>query len=471
MGKNWIHLRDGSGSDDDEKAGRGGPKHQKISRKRMQRASRPGVPKTFAVNKAALSITASDQEKIFQQAKDLGTTDFTTSGLVGSDSISSVTLTSTGSGASAPAGAYPIVPSAAVAGGSTDLSNYSISYVNGTLTVNKADQTISFSSLADRTYGDPDGDLSATASSGLTVSFGASGACSIVAGKVHITGAGSCTVTASQAGDSDYKAATPVQQSFSIARALLTITAGDQQKITRFALNLGTTLFTTSPLVGSDSISAVTLTSSGASAGASAGNYPIVPSGAVGGGATDPNNYSITYVNGNLAVLNAGFVGLNGVSIVPNGSSVDSFDSSAGLYGGSNQGSAALVLSNGTVSIGHVVLHGDVLSTQGGVRFTTSTAHVTGDVTAGGAVSGPGLVDGTVTQNAPSPAISAPTVAACSPYSNKSGISGGSFTYSAGNLTVVSGTVTLANGAYCFHNITLGTGTTLHQVWNVYLRR
>ena len=40
-------VRDGSGSDEVDKAGRGGPKHQKTSRKRMQRASRPGVPKTF----------------------------------------------------------------------------------------------------------------------------------------------------------------------------------------------------------------------------------------------------------------------------------------------------------------------------------------------------------------------------------------------------------------------------------------
>ncbi len=40
-------VRDGSGSEDGDKVGRGGPKHQKTSRKRMQRASRPGVPKTF----------------------------------------------------------------------------------------------------------------------------------------------------------------------------------------------------------------------------------------------------------------------------------------------------------------------------------------------------------------------------------------------------------------------------------------
>jgi excinuclease ABC subunit B len=40
-------VRDGSGSDDGETRGDRGPKHQKTSRKRMQRASRPGVPKTF----------------------------------------------------------------------------------------------------------------------------------------------------------------------------------------------------------------------------------------------------------------------------------------------------------------------------------------------------------------------------------------------------------------------------------------
>jgi excinuclease ABC subunit B len=38
-------VRDGAG--DDGEGGRRGPKHQKTSRKRMQRASRPGVPKTF----------------------------------------------------------------------------------------------------------------------------------------------------------------------------------------------------------------------------------------------------------------------------------------------------------------------------------------------------------------------------------------------------------------------------------------
>jgi hypothetical protein len=231
-----------------------------------------------------------------------------------------------------------------------------------------------------------------------------------------------------------------------------------------FALNLGTTAFTPSGLVNGDSVSAVTLTSSGASAVAAAGNYPIVPSAAVAGGGTDLSNYTISYVNGNLGVFNAGLVGLTGVSIVPTGSYVDSFDSSLGPYGGgSNYGNDAFALSNGTVSIGNVAFLGGVVSTQGAVRLTTRAAEVTGNVTAGTTVTNPGRVFGTVTQNAPSPAISAPTVASCLPFSHKTGISGGSFAYSAvtGNLTVVSGTVTLATGTYCFHNVHVGTGAKL----------
>jgi PASTA domain len=78
--------------------------------------------------------------------------------------------------------------------------------------------------LANRTYGDPDFNVSATASSGLTVSFAASGNCTIGGTTVHITGAGSCTVTASQAGDSTYNAAPNVSRSFTIAKANQTIT-------------------------------------------------------------------------------------------------------------------------------------------------------------------------------------------------------------------------------------------------------
>ena len=87
---------------------------------------------------------------------------------------------------------------------------------SGTLTVAQASQTITFGALSDKTDGDPDFNVSATASSGLAVSFSASGSCTVSGTLVHIAGAGSCTLTAAQAGDTNYSAASSVQQSFTI---------------------------------------------------------------------------------------------------------------------------------------------------------------------------------------------------------------------------------------------------------------
>src|SRR5436190_1793940 len=83
----------------------------------------------------------------------------------------------------------------------------------------KAAQTITFAALADKTFGDADFSVSASASSSLAVSFAASGDCSIGGATVHIAGAGNCTVTASQSGNNNYSAATDVARSFAIAKA------------------------------------------------------------------------------------------------------------------------------------------------------------------------------------------------------------------------------------------------------------
>src|SRR6185295_16817681 len=96
-------------------------------------------------------------------------------------------------------------------------------------TINKANQTITFNALASKTFGDPDFAVNATASSGLPVSLGAGGNCTVTSlspGTVHITGAGSCTITASQAGDASYNAAANVPQTFTISKANQTITFG-----------------------------------------------------------------------------------------------------------------------------------------------------------------------------------------------------------------------------------------------------
>jgi carboxypeptidase family protein len=332
--------------------------------------------------------------------------------------------------------------------------------VTETVNAQKAEQTITFASLPDKTYGDANFAPGATASSGLTVGYSAAGNCTTDGVTVHITGAGSCQVTATQSGDANYNAASSVMRSFSIATKTLTITASDRSKVYGATLTLGTTAFTTSGLVPGDGIAGVTLTSAGAAAGAAPGTYPIVPSAAVAAGGTNLGNYDVHYANGTLSVFLNGIVGLDSVNVSGKGL-IDSFDSSLGPYGPGNSGSAARIASNGPIGLDGI-LHGDLVSTAGTVNLKSSSL-VTGNVVAGQKVTNNGTVLGTVTQNSPSPAITAAAVPACSPFSTGAGI-GGQFTYNAakGDLSVAGGkSATLANGSYCFHNVTLSGGSTL----------
>jgi alpha-tubulin suppressor-like RCC1 family protein len=63
----------------------------------------------------------------------------------------------------------------------------------------------------------------ATATSGLTVALGASGDCTYSGGTVTFVHAGSCTVTADQAGDTDWNAAPQGTQTFSVGKAVPTV--------------------------------------------------------------------------------------------------------------------------------------------------------------------------------------------------------------------------------------------------------
>src|SRR5262249_12718955 len=72
---------------------------------------------------------------------------------------------------------------------------------------------------------DADFTISATASSGLTVTFMAVNQCTVAVATVHLTGAGSCTVKADQAGNNNYNPAPQVAQTFSIAKATPTVVA------------------------------------------------------------------------------------------------------------------------------------------------------------------------------------------------------------------------------------------------------
>src|SRR5207245_2897402 len=87
---------------------------------------------TANITAKALTITANSTNKTYGAAVTFTGSEFTTSGLVNPDTVTSVTLTSSGAAASASVGSYPIVPSAATG---TGLTNYAITYQNGTLLV------------------------------------------------------------------------------------------------------------------------------------------------------------------------------------------------------------------------------------------------------------------------------------------------------------------------------------------------
>jgi len=99
-------------------------------------------------------------------------------------------------------------------------------WTNGTLIVNQTTQTITFAALQARTYGDAPFSLSATASSGLPVSYSSSdtNVATIAGGTVTILNAGATTITATQAGNINTAAATPVPQLLTVGKALPVLT-------------------------------------------------------------------------------------------------------------------------------------------------------------------------------------------------------------------------------------------------------
>jgi hypothetical protein len=90
--------------------------------------------------------------------------------------------------------------------------------VTRVFSISKRDQVISFGTLPNRHYSDTPFAISATASSGLAVNFSASGICTTAGGMVNLLGIGSCTITASQAGNALYDPAPPVVRSFTVLR-------------------------------------------------------------------------------------------------------------------------------------------------------------------------------------------------------------------------------------------------------------
>jgi uncharacterized repeat protein (TIGR03803 family) len=109
-----------------------------------------------------------------------------------------------------------------------DATYASATDVTRTLTVNKVAQTITFGALPSKLVTDAPFSLSATADSGLPVSYTSSNTqvATISGSTLTIVGAGTADITAKQAGNATYASATDVTQTLTVSKISQTITFG-----------------------------------------------------------------------------------------------------------------------------------------------------------------------------------------------------------------------------------------------------
>ncbi|QJB31865.1 gliding motility-associated C-terminal domain-containing protein [Chitinophaga oryzae] len=258
------------------------------------------VSQSFTVLPAVLQVKANDQQRDFGSANPALT--YTISGFVYNENHSVVSGTpalSTTANITSVAGMYPI----SIAAGSLHAANYHFTLTGGTLTVGPADQSITFPAISDRTYGDAAFTLSATASSTLPVGYRiVSGPATINGNTVTLTGAGTVTIAASQPGNSGFKPAAPVNRTFNVAKAALTVTAKNDTRTYNGATYTGGNGVAYTGFVNGDNTGRLTgtLSYSGTSQGAvNAGTYNITP------GGLNSNDYTLTYNSGTLTIQKA----------------------------------------------------------------------------------------------------------------------------------------------------------------------
>ncbi|MDR3409576.1 MAG: fibronectin type III domain-containing protein [Formivibrio sp.] len=172
----------------------------------------------------------------------------------------------------------------------------------------KANQTITFANPGAQNFGTTP-TLTASSSSGLTVSFGSStsSVCTITTGGVlTFLTTGTCTINADQAGNGTYQAATTVSQSFTVAAVVPgaptigTATAGVTQ---------ATVTFTAPTFTGGTSITSYTVTSNPGGFTASGSASPLTVTGLTNGTA-----YTFTVKATNSAGSSAASTASNSVT-------------------------------------------------------------------------------------------------------------------------------------------------------------
>jgi hypothetical protein len=172
------------------------------------------TPVNFNVTiaQATLNVTASVASRVFDQPNP--SFGYGLSNFVNGDNASVVSGTASITTAATPispvsGSPYAITPNV----GTLAAANYTFVFTNGSLAVTKAPQSITFYPLPNITHG-TSFPLSARASSGLAVTYTVSGPASISNNILSVTGTGTVQVTAAQAGNGNYSAATSAVRSF-----------------------------------------------------------------------------------------------------------------------------------------------------------------------------------------------------------------------------------------------------------------
>lgn len=255
------------------------------------------ITRTLTVNKAPLTITADNKTKFFSAAVPALTVTY--AGFVLGETqavlLTPVAISTTATAAS-PVGTYPITVTGATA------NNYTITFVNGTLTVQaQQTQTITFAAPPVKTYGNadfPSNAVSTNSTIPVTLTSSNPAVATISGLNIHIVGAGTTNITASQAGNIGYSAAADVTRTLTVNKAALTIRVRDTTKIERQP-NPPFTITYTGFVLGETSASLLTqpVVTTSATDLSAPGYYTLTL------GSATSNNYNITYTNGRLTIL------------------------------------------------------------------------------------------------------------------------------------------------------------------------
>ncbi len=260
------------------------------------------VTVSFQIAKVSLSVNANNATVSGGQTPSLSAT---LSGFVHGDTaltagVSGAASCAVAAGTPTGPGSYP----GAITCAPGNLAAASYNFVQGssaTLTITSTAQTISFPAQS-VTYGGADFGI-ATASSGLPVTYTVvSGPCTIDSqGLIHATGAGMCTVKATQAGDANWSPAPAVTQTFQIQRATLSVNANPATTNYGQAPTLSSTLtgFVNGDTTSSAKVSGTASCSVASGTSSDAGTYP----GVIGCSPGTLSSANYTFAKGTSATL------------------------------------------------------------------------------------------------------------------------------------------------------------------------